>query len=189
LAYVVTFRQTDPLYVVDLRNPKSPALVGTLQLNGYSNYLHDAGAGRLIGVGQEATNQGMATGFQLSLFDVSSPGHPVRTGQIVRNDAPGGGLTFDPHAFLYWQPTGLVAVPIQSWQGSESGKVLVARVSGTKLTAVGLVANPASTTIPDDGLGIQRSLLVHGNLWTVSGSGVRVSDASSLAQRSWIAFS
>jgi len=160
-----------------------------LQLTGYSNYLHDAGDGRLIGVGQEATTQGMATGFQVSLFDVTSPSHPVRTAKIVRSDAPGGERAFDPHAFLYWQPTGLVAVPIQSWQASESGKVLVARVSGKKLTTIGVVANPGSTTLPDDGLGIQRSLLVHGNLWTLSGSGVRVSDPSTLAQQSWIAFS
>jgi hypothetical protein len=188
LAYVVTFRQTDPLYVVDLRNPRLPAVVGTLQLTGYSDYLHDAGNGRLIGVGQEASAQGMVAGLQVSLFDVSSPSHPVRTGHVVRSDAPGESA-FDPHAFLYWQPTGLMAVPIQSWQQSQSGKVLVLRVSGSTLTSVGIVANPASTSLPDDGLGIQRSLLVHGNLWTLSGSGVRVSDASTLAQRSWIPFS
>jgi uncharacterized secreted protein with C-terminal beta-propeller domain len=188
LAYVVTFRQTDPLYVVDLRNPKTPAVVGTLELTGYSNYLHDAGNGRLIGVGQEASAQGMVAGLQVSLFDVNSPSHPVRTGHVVRSDAPGEG-TLDPHAFLYWQPTGLVAVPIQSWQQSQSGKVLVLRVSGANLTTVGIVANPASTSVPDDGMGIQRGLIVHGNLWTVSGGGVRVSDASTLAQQSWIGFS
>ena len=188
LAYVVTFRQTDPLYVIDLRNPKLPAVVGTLQLTGYSDYLHDAGDGRLIGVGQEASAAGMVAGLQVSLFDVTSPSHPVRTGHVVRSDAPGED-TLDPHAFLYWQPTGLMAVPVQSWQQSQSGKVLVLRVSGTTLSTVGLVANPASSSLPDDGLGIQRSLLVHGNLWTVSGSGVQVSDPSTLAQLSWVAFS
>ena len=188
LAYVVTFKQTDPLYVLDLRNPKLPAVVGTLELTGYSDYLHDAGNGRLIGVGQEASPQGMVAGLQVSLFDVTSPSHPVRTGHVVRTDAPGE-QTLDPHAFLYWQPTGLVAVPIQSWQQSQSGKVLVLRVSETSLTTVGVVANPASTSIPDDGMGIQRSFLVHGNLWTISGGGVRVSDASTLAQESWIPFS
>ena len=188
LAYVVTFKQTDPLYVVDLRNPELPAVVGTLELTGYSDYLHDAGNGRLIGVGQEASAQGMVAGLQVSLFDVTSPSHPVRTGHVVRSDAPGE-QTLDPHAFLYWQPTGLVVVPIQSWQQSQSGKVLVLRVSGTDLTAVGIVANPASTSISDDGLGIQRSLLVHGNLWTLSGGGVRVSDTSTLVQQSWIPFS
>jgi beta propeller domain-containing protein len=124
----------------------------------------------------------------VSLFDVTSPGHPVRTGHVVRSDAPGE-QTLDPHAFLYWQPTGLVVVPIQSWQQSQSGKVLVLRVSGTNLGTVGTVANPVSTSISDDGLGIQRSLLVHGNLWTLSGGGVRVSDTSTLAQQSWIPFS
>jgi uncharacterized secreted protein with C-terminal beta-propeller domain len=188
LAYLVTFRQTDPLYVVDLHNPKAPAVVGRLDLTGYSDYLHDAGNGRLIGVGQEASAQGRVAGLQVSLFDVTSPSHPVRTGHIVKTDAPGENA-LDPHAFLYWQPTGLMVVPIQSWEQSQSGKVLVLRVSGRTLTTIGTITNPASTILQDDGLGIQRSLLVHGNLWTVSGSGVRVSDASTLAQRSWIAFS
>ena len=57
LAYVVTFRQTDPLYTLDLSDPKAPKTVGTLKIQGYSDYLHDAGGGRLIGVGQATTNR------------------------------------------------------------------------------------------------------------------------------------
>ena len=71
--YVVTFRQTDPLYTIDLSDPKQPKVVGELKINGYSAYLHPAGDGKLIGVGQEATDQGRVTGTQVSLFDVSNP--------------------------------------------------------------------------------------------------------------------
>jgi hypothetical protein len=187
LAYVVTFRQTDPLFVVDLRNPRAPAVVGKLELTGYSDYLHDAGGGRLIGVGQEASTSGRVAGLQVSLFDMTKPAQPARTGHVVRTEAPGE-TALDPHAFLYWQPTGLMVVPIQSWQPSQSGKVLVLHVSGKTLSTVGLLANPSSTTLPDDGLGIQRSLLVHGNLWTVSGTGVQVSNLSTLARQTWVPF-
>src|SRR5215467_1731309 len=75
-AYVVTFRQTDPLYVVDISDPSNPAAVGELQLTGYSAYLHPVGDGRLIGVGQEATVRGRVLGTQVSLFDVSDASRP-----------------------------------------------------------------------------------------------------------------
>src|SRR5690606_29531157 len=53
--YVVTFRQTDPLYTIDLRDPTAPQLVGELRITGYSSYLHPVADDRLLGVGQEAT--------------------------------------------------------------------------------------------------------------------------------------
>jgi len=187
VAYVVTFQQTDPLYVVDLHDPAAPKVAGTLQLTGYSDYLHDAGNGRLIGVGQEASRAGRVAGLQVSLFDVNKPAVPTRTGHVVRSDAPGE-ANLDPHAFLYWQPTGLVVIPVQSWTPTQSGKVLVLKVSGATLSAVGLLANPLATGSTDDGLGIQRSLIVDGALWTVSGSGVQVSDPSTLTRQAWIPF-
>jgi uncharacterized secreted protein with C-terminal beta-propeller domain len=187
VAYVVTFRRTDPLYVVDLHDPAAPMLVGTLQLTGYSDYLHDAGSGRLIGIGQQASKTGRVSGLQVSLFDVSKPAQPLRTAQVVRSDAPGG-PSLDPHAFLYWLPTGLIVTPVQSWRPGQSGKVLVLKVSGTKLNTVGLLANPLAAHSIDDGLGIQRSLIVNATLWTVSGSGVQVSDPATLSRQAWIPF-
>jgi hypothetical protein len=187
VAYVVTFRQTDPLYVIDLHNPAAPKLAGTLQLSGYSDYLHDAGGSRLIGVGQEASAAGRVAGLQVSLFDVSTPGRPIRTGHVVRSDMPGE-QTLDPHAFLYWQPTGLLVVPVRSWAQAQSGKVLVLRVSGATLSTVGLLANPFTSGGTDDGLGIQRSMLVDGALWTLSSSGLQVSNPANLARQAWIPF-
>jgi len=60
--YVVTFRQTDPLYVVDLGDPAEPQVAGELKITGYSAYLHPLDEGRLLGVGREATEEGMVTG-------------------------------------------------------------------------------------------------------------------------------
>jgi uncharacterized secreted protein with C-terminal beta-propeller domain len=186
-AYVVTFRQTDPLYVLDLSKPARPEVVGTLKLTGYSDYLHDAGDGRLLGVGQEASRQGRVAGLQVSLFDVRNPARPNRTGHVVLKNAIGED-TFDPHTFLYWQRTGLVVVPVQSWAAGQSGKVLVLQVSGATLRTIGELANPRAATSTDDGLGIQRSLLVDGALWTVSGGGVQVSDPATLHREAWIPF-
>ena len=73
VGYVVTFRQVDPLYTLDLRDPAAPEVTGELKITGYSAYLHPAGDGRLIGVGQEASEKGRTLGTQVSLFDVSDP--------------------------------------------------------------------------------------------------------------------
>ena len=81
--YVVTFRQTDPLYMVDLRDPAAPKLTGELKINGYSAYLHPAANGRLIGLGQEANDDGRVSGLQVSLFDVADPAHPTRLSQYA----------------------------------------------------------------------------------------------------------
>ena len=129
MGYLVTFRQTDPLYVLDLHDPAAPKLAGELSLTGYSNYLHDAGDSRLIGVGQQAGTDGRVAGLQVSLFDVRTPAKPALLGRVVQSDAPGE-QSLDPHAFLYWQPTGLVVVPVQTWTSAQSGKVLVLRVAG-----------------------------------------------------------
>ena len=188
LGYVVTFQQTDPLYVLDLSNPAAPRAVGTLSLTGFSDYLHDVGNGRVLGVGQEANVEGRVAGLQLSLFDVHDPAKPQRTGHLVRADAPGESQ-LDPHAFLFWAPTGLVVVPVQSWQPTESGKVLVARISGDQIVGVGLLANPRAAGAADDGLGIQRSMIVGGMLWTLSSNGMQISDPATLGRRAWIPFS
>ena len=61
-AYVVTFRQIDPLYTVDLSDPAAPKVLGQLELLGFSAYLHPLGNGLLLGVGQDATAQGRTLG-------------------------------------------------------------------------------------------------------------------------------
>ncbi|MEP7178807.1 MAG: beta-propeller domain-containing protein [Pseudonocardiales bacterium] len=186
LGYVVTFRQTDPLYVIDLHNPAAPRQAGELTLTGYSSYLHPAGDGRLIGVGQEANSQGRVAGLQVSLFDVSNSSAPKRLAQVVRTDAPGEGQ-LDPHAFLYWPATGIVVVPIQSWAGSSTGKVLVLRASGNGLATVGLISHPAGQPTGSDGqTGIQRSMVIGDSIWTLSSAGVKVSTMSTLADQAWI---
>jgi uncharacterized secreted protein with C-terminal beta-propeller domain len=187
MAYVVTFRQFDPLYVVDLRDPARPRLAGTLDLTGFSAYLHDAGGGRLIGVGQEiARNE--PNGMQVSLFDVTTPSKPTRIGHVVVPRASGGQPGFDPHTFLYWDPTGLVVVPMHAWMQDESGRVLVLRVSGLHLDKIGTIANPRSAGSTGDRRGIQRAMIVDDRLWTISGSGIRVSDQSTLASEGFIPF-
>jgi len=74
VGYFVTFRQTDPLFSVDLSDPTNPQIIGQLKIPGFSEYLHPYGPGLLLGIGQEADiNTGGTQGVKLSMFDVSDP--------------------------------------------------------------------------------------------------------------------
>ena len=75
IAFLVTFERTDPLYAVSLDVPRRPEVLGELKITGFSRYLHfvDKNATLIIGVGQEATEDGRAIGLQVSLFNATDP--------------------------------------------------------------------------------------------------------------------
>jgi hypothetical protein len=144
--FVVTFRQVDPLYTLDLSNPASPRVVGELKVPGYSAYLHPVGDGLLLGVGQDATAEGRRTGVQLSLFDVSDLANPVRLDQFGLGDDSYSPVEDDHHAFLWWAPQKLAVIPAlssmperTSFAGSLAFKV--DRAGG--IVEAGRIAHPA----------------------------------------------
>ncbi len=80
--YVVTFIRVDPLYALDLSDPADPRILGELEIEGFSDYLHPVGDHLLIGVGMQAvtppgSNNAWFQGVQVGLFDVSAPADPV----------------------------------------------------------------------------------------------------------------
>ncbi|MEV7267746.1 beta-propeller domain-containing protein [Micromonospora aurantiaca] len=193
--YVVTFRQTDPLYGVDLRDPAAPRVTGELKINGYSAYLHPAGDGRLIGVGQDATDRGRVTGTQVSLFDVADPARPAR---IAQHHVPGGWseAEHDPHAFLYWEPERLVVLPVRQpgvvtdradgTRRPPSGGVLALRIGDKGFTAAGAVDHPGVLADGGEWAPIRRSLMIDGVLWTVSDAGLKATALSGMTTLGWV---
>ncbi|MDR1410102.1 MAG: beta-propeller domain-containing protein [Oscillospiraceae bacterium] len=81
--YVVTFLQTDPLFVLDLANANKPKVVGELKIPGFSSYLHPVGDGWLLGVGVPGNEKGATGGIKLSLFDVRDPKKPKEVNSII----------------------------------------------------------------------------------------------------------
>jgi uncharacterized secreted protein with C-terminal beta-propeller domain len=177
--YVVTFKQTDPLYSLDLSDPAAPRVTGTLKITGYSAHLQPVGADRLVGIGQEASSRGRQLGMQISLFDVADAAHPRRLDQ---QHVPGGQseAEFDPHALLWWPATGLLVVPVAD--ASTSGS-LALRVTGDRLQPAAQLQAPNSPGAP-----IRRSLVVGDVLWSVTDTGVLASDLSTLDQVGWVPF-
>lgn len=85
--YLVTFFQTDPLFVIDLNDPTAPVVKGELKIPGFSSYLHPIGENLVIGVGEGGTTTGTDGSAKVSLFDVSDPCNPTELDSYVIYDA------------------------------------------------------------------------------------------------------
>jgi uncharacterized secreted protein with C-terminal beta-propeller domain len=118
LAVVVTFRQTDPLYTVDLTDPARPRALGELKIPGFSEYLHPIGGDRLLGLGQHATMRGEILGGQASLFDVGDLADPKRLATLGLGRHAYPSASHDPRTFTWLaaQERGLAVVEDQ-WNG------------------------------------------------------------------------
>lgn len=81
--YVVTFMQTDPLFVIDFTDPQAPEMKGELKVTGFSSYLHPVGENLLLGIGPDGDENGTNNGMKVSLFDVSDPENPIEADKIV----------------------------------------------------------------------------------------------------------
>lgn len=152
LGYIVTFRQIDPLYVIDLRNPRSPRRAGELKIPGYSSYLHPIAPGQLLGIGQDATDQGQRLGTALQVFDVSDPNNPR---QIAKLRVGGTSeAEYDHRAFLWWAPTRNAVIPQTTVEaGRYSAGALVTKVNPDAITVQGRIEHelPITDGVPIPG--------------------------------------
>jgi uncharacterized secreted protein with C-terminal beta-propeller domain len=184
VGYVVTFRQVDPLYTIDLADPDRPRVIGELKIRGYSAYLHPVGDDLLLGVGQEATEQGRVQGLQLSLFDVSDLARPARLQQLRLGDRwSASAVEWDHHAFLWWPATSLAVLPIDSEDFTGAAGFRVDRAGG--IAEIGRVSHPARDRFTPS---IGRAVVVGPRLYTISDDGVRASALDSFADAGWSAF-
>ncbi len=115
--YLVTFKQTDPLFVIDLSDPKNPTVLGTLKIPGFSSYLHPYDEHTLIGLGKETEENEYGNvipkGLKLSLFDVSDVAHPIESAHYVFGDQGSNSIAlYDHHAFLFSKDKELLVIPV-----------------------------------------------------------------------------
>ena len=97
-AYLVTFRQIDPLYLLDLSNPADPKVVGELSAPGFSDYLYPLDGGLLFGVGRQASATGVTGGVKVALFDVRDPTQARELAvQVFGERGSASALDFSPH--------------------------------------------------------------------------------------------
>lgn len=141
-AYVVTFRQTDPLFVIDLSDPADPHLVGELHIPGFSNYLFPLDDDHLFSIGRDATEQGFVQGLALQIFDVSDPAAPALAQRYVFPDAGDSPANVDHRAITFHPDRGVVAFPHTNWQTGESTLEVFQISSATGFTRLGGMGLP-----------------------------------------------
>lgn len=206
VGYIVTFRQTDPLYTVDLSDPRNPRVVGELKILGYSAYLHPIGDGLLLGIGQDADEQGVIQGTQLSVFDVSDLSNPTRLHQFTLPEWSGSEVEWDHRAFLYWAPDEIAVLPVNWWKHDEDWNIseqfsgaVVFSVGGQGIRQLATLEHAIESSgfgqdedsdywPPWPSLPIRRSLVVGETLFTVSEGGLMGSDVRTFEPTSWIGF-
>ncbi|MFM8379881.1 MAG: beta-propeller domain-containing protein [Planctomycetia bacterium] len=156
-AYMVTFEQVDPLFVVDLSEPTAPRVAGELKVPGFSRFLQPLAGGFLLGVGRDADpDTGRLRGLKVSLFDVRDASAP-REAATFLVDQPANGWSsssaeWNHHALGFFPELGVVTLPVESsamvvdassagvptWQ-MRSGVVVLAVDTMTGITQLGTV--------------------------------------------------
>ena len=183
--YMVTFRQTDPLFTFDLTDPANPKKAGELKVSGFSTYIHLVGQNnnRLLTVGRSADATGRVTGNKLQLFDVTSLAAPTLLGDYDLGDG-WSAATYDPHAFLYYEPLGILAIPYYSY-----GSTTTPYSSGLRVFDIGDKAIKQRGVIPaqavSSGYGsyadtVDRSLVIGTDIFAIARRSVTVAGAAGL---------
>ncbi len=150
VAYVVTFRQIDPFYTIDVSNPSNPAVAGELKILGFSNYLHPMEDGWVLAVGQDASEIGTAEGLQIAVFNVTDPSNPVQQYKYVVEGNSYSSAQWDHHAFRYLPDTGLLVLPVEIWDYSgdvylhESKFMLLSVSTNSEIASIGEISYPES---------------------------------------------
>lgn len=209
--YVVTFRQVDPLYTLDLSDPTQPKVAGQLELEGYSSYLHPLGNGLLLGVGQDVGADNEPSGAQLELFDVSDPSAPKLLQKTTLGQGSSSQVLYDHHAFLFWAPTHLAVIPVQispvyvgpptpaPGRGATTTTVSSSppgsadqftgavgfHIDGSGISEIGRISHPAQSGYPPP---ITRSIVIGDELYTLSTEGILASRLDTLAPGPFVAF-
>jgi hypothetical protein len=135
VAVLVTFRQIDPLYTLDLADPTDPKIVGALKIPGFSDYLHPAGYGIILGVGQQGSDA------EVSSFDLGDLSHPTRVDHISLGPDSYPMVADDSHAFSYLPTPRVALVPMYTGFGPQ-------RVNAIKVGVDGSLDELATTSLP-----------------------------------------
>ncbi len=202
--YLVTFKKTDPLFVIDLHNPHAPKVLGELYVSGYSDYLQPYDETHLIGIGKNATDSLSGTfawyqGVKVSLFDVSDPTNPVEVSNYVIGDrGTQSPALSDSHAVLFDHDRNLLVIPVEVaqlpqnntspwawgsyvWQGAyvfnvsqEGGIVFKGGITHLQ--------NGETPNYSNSNRFVERSLFINDVLYTISPAMIKMNNLGDLSE-------
>lgn len=199
-AYMVTFEQVDPLFVIDLKDPSEPEVLGELKIPGFSDYLHPLGDDHLIGIGKDTevvTDNGrervVQKGVKLSLFDVSDVSNPIEKDVTTIGGRGSHTTVSHDHKALYLHPEkDLYGLPIEvsedyehKYQGAYLYKITPE--NGFELQTT--VTNEENQT-PERRFEsrITRMVSIDNTLFTLSAEGMKTVDLTTMDEGKTISF-
>lgn len=123
--YIVTFKTVDPLFVIDLKDPTKPEILGALKIPGYSDYLHPYDENHIIGFGKdtiETSGGGFYMGMKLALFDVSDVRNPIQKfSEVIGDRGTDSELLRNHKALLFSKEKNLLAFPVTVAEVKDKG--------------------------------------------------------------------
>ena len=164
-AYVVTFRNTDPLFAIDFSDPTKPAIKGELKIPGYSAYLHPIGDDLLIGVGYEGDSQNADfNSVKVSLFDISDPTNLKELDKLVYLKSSTT-VRDNPKTLIYKPDEDIIGMPVNTYvNGSVGYLYYIIQVKDNKL----ILKNELLHTTGYKGIGDLRGTYIGDDFFTVS---------------------
>jgi uncharacterized secreted protein with C-terminal beta-propeller domain len=193
--YMVTFRQTDPFFVIDAADPEKLSVLGYLKIPGFSTYMHILDRDHVLGFGYDAEETGGwragTTGFKLSLFDVSDVSKPIEIKKEVIGSRAESLLDSDHKALMISLGKGIMGFPV-NYINSDSdyfAGYYVYNVSGSDFSLRGRVThvrdNATMMDITEDDL-IVRGLYIGDSLYTISKGRLQVNDLDTLKLKGYL---
>ena len=177
--YIVTFKQVDPLFVINLSNPINPSVVGELKIPGYSSYLHPYDENHIIGIGYNTTETSYGStvndGIKLSMFDVSNPTNPVEMFNTVIGDKhTNTSATYDHKAVMFSKEKNIIAIPIVQYNRKYESKAVIYNIDFENgFNQLGEIEEESDNITYRR---IERIIYVGSNYYTFSNKWVNVSD-------------
>ena len=182
-AYMVTFKDIDPLFVIDLSNPTTPKVLGELKIPGFSSYLHPYSENLLIGVGQDTktiNGRTTTTGLKVSLFDVSNSTKPREVDSLVIGTQSSSEALYNHKAFLFSPKKNLLVVPFQNYDERPSKQFYgsaVFSITENKISLRGKVSHGETNAWESS---IRRNVYIGDYLYTLSQKSLQSHDLKTL---------
>lgn len=167
--YVVTFRQVDPLYTVDLSDATNPRVIGELKVPGFSTYIHMLDDKHLLTIGQDADETtGRTRGLKLSVFDVRNFKKPREVKSLIFKSNVTSESSYEHKAFSFYREKGILAIPAQ--QAGIKSALLLFKVTTSDIKASGELSMSESTSYQS---GVRRSFFADNFVYAIGHSSVR----------------
>lgn len=187
--YMVTFKQTDPFFVIDL-DRENPKILGELKLPGFSEYLHPFGEDYIIGIGKETVEEkwGVSTkGVKISLFDISNLKNPKLVDTVVIGDSGSYSEVLNDHKAFMLTKDNLLVLPIHEVTGDANNYysstniwdgAYVFTVTNNGFEKLGKIKHTQSDSkyYWENQANVKRSLYIDSNLYTISDKFIKVND-------------